>query len=315
MEIARGKGMRLILSLMLAVALLGMSAVMAGCDADTTDGDTNGDANGETPSVDADPIEIGWVPWDEDIAVTYLWKHILEGEGYEVNLTQLDIAPVYAGVAEGDLDLYLDAWLPITHGDYADEYDENWEYLSVWNDNGLLTWAVPDYVDVQSIADLKGQSDMFDGQIIGIEAGAGLMRLSKDAVIPGYGLEEYTLVEGSTSAMLAELDRAVSNEEPIVVTLWRPHWAYGAYPMRDLEDPEGHLGGAEELHVVAHKGFSDEYPEVAEWLTNFKLSDEQIGSLTNTVIQEYGTGQEAEGIEDWLSDPANQALVDGWLGK
>jgi hypothetical protein len=33
------------------------------------------------------------------------------------------------------------------------------------------------------------------------------------------------------------------------------------------------------------------------------------------VIQEYGTGQEAEGIEDWLSDPANQALVDGWLGK
>ena len=315
MEIARGKGMRLILSLMLAVALLGMSAVMAGCDADTTDGDTNGDANGETPSVDADPIEIGWVPWDEDIAVTYLWKHILEGEGYEVNLTQLDIAPVYAGVAEGDLDLYLDAWLPITHGDYADEYDENWEYLSVWNDNGLLTWAVPDYVDVQSIADLKGQSDMFDGQIIGIEAGAGLMRRSKDAVIPGYGLEEYTLVEGSTSAMLAELDRAVSNEEPIVVTLWRPHWAYGAYPMRDLEDPEGHLGGAEELHVVAHKGFSDEYPEVAEWLTNFKLSDEQIGSLTNTVIQEYGTGQEAEGVEDWLSDPANQALVDGWLGK
>jgi len=315
MEIARGKGMRLILSLMLAVALLGMSAVMAGCDADTTDGDTNGDANGETPSVDADPIEIGWVPWDEDIAVTYLWKHILEGEGYEVNLTQLDIAPVYAGVAEGDLDLYLDAWLPITHGDYADEYDENWEYLSVWNDNGLLTWAVPDYVDVQSIADLKGKSDMFNGQIIGIEAGAGLMRLSKDAVIPGYGLEEYTLVEGSTSAMLAELDRAVSNEEPIVVTLWRPHWAYGAYPMRDLEDPEGALGGAEELHVVAHKGFSDEYPEVAEWLTNFKLSDEQIGSLTNTVIQEYGTGQEAEGVEDWLSDPANQALVDGWLGK
>jgi len=315
MEIARGKGMRLILSLMLAVALLGMSAVMAGCDADTTDGDTNGDANGETPSVDADPIEIGWVPWDEDIAVTYLWKHILEEEGYSVELTQLDVAPVFEGVASGDLDLFLDAWLPSTHSDYWAEYGDRLESLSVWYDNGLLTWAVPDYVDVQSIADLKGQSDMFDGQIIGIEAGAGLMRLSKDAVIPGYGLEEYTLVEGSTSAMLAELDRAVSNEEPIVVTLWRPHWAYGAYPMRDLEDPEGHLGGAEELHVVAHKGFSDEYPEVAEWLTNFKLSDEQIGSLTNTVIQEYGTGQEAEGVEDWLSDPANQALVDGWLGK
>jgi len=174
---------------------------------------------------------------------------------------------------------------------------------------------VPDYVDVRSIPELKGKSEMFNGQIIGIEAGAGEMRLSEDVVIPGYGLEEYTLVEGSTSAMLAELDRAVSNEEPIVVTLWRPHWAYDAYPIRDLEDPEGYLGGAEELHVVAHKGFSDEYPEVAEWLSNFELNDEQIGSLTNTVIQEYGTGQEAEGIEAWLSDPANQALVDGWLGQ
>jgi glycine betaine/proline transport system substrate-binding protein len=174
---------------------------------------------------------------------------------------------------------------------------------------------VPDYVDVRSIPELKGKSEMFNGQIIGIEAGAGEMRLSEDVVIPGYGLEEYTLVEGSTSAMLAELDRAVSNEEPIVVTLWRPHWAYDAYPIRDLEDPEGYLGGAEEMHVVAHKGFSDEYPEVAEWLSNFELNDEQIGSLTSTVIQEYGTGQEAEAVEAWLSDPANQELVDGWLGQ
>jgi len=36
-------------------------------------------------------------------------------------------------------------WLPLTHGDYAAEYDENWEYLGIWN--GMQTWAVPDYVD------------------------------------------------------------------------------------------------------------------------------------------------------------------------
>ena len=305
MDIARGKGLRLALSLMLAVALLGMSAALGGCDA------------GETSS-SGDPIEIGWVPWDEAVAVTFLWTHILESEGYEVELTQVDIAPLYAGVAEGDLDLYLDAWLPLTHGDYAAEYDENWEYLGIWNDNGVQTWAVPDYVDpsIVSIEDLKGKGDMFGGRIIGNEPGAGQMRLSKEELIPSYGLEgEYTLIEGSTSAMLAELDRAVRNEEPVIILMWHPHWAYEEWPLRDLEDPKQLMSVPEEMHVVAHKGFSDESPEVAEWLGEFEMTDEQIADLVNVGMNEHGQGREAEAVEAWLTEPGNRELVDGWLGK
>lgn len=309
MAIAQGKGMRRVLGLALVIALIGMSAVLGGCDAEESTGD------GDRASVD--PIEIGWVPWDEAVAVTFLWTNILESEGYEVNLTQVDIAPLYAGVAQGDLDLYLDAWLPLTHGDYAAEYDKDWEYLGVWNDNGVQNWTVPDYVDpsIVSLEDLKGRADMFDGRIIGIEPGAGLMRLSKEDVIPGYGLEEYTLIEGSTSAMLAELDRAIRNEEPIVVLLWHPHWAYEVFPLRDLEDPKEIMSVPDEMHVVAHKGFSDEYPEVAEWLGDFEMSDEEISSLVNVVMNDYGQGREAEAVEAWLGEPANRALVDGWLGK
>lgn len=308
MAITQGKGMRLVLSLMLTVALLGMSAVLGGCNA--------GDATtGENSSTD--PIEIGWVPWDEAVAVTFLWTNILEAEGYEVELTQVDIAPLYAGVAEGDLDLYLDAWLPLTHGDYAAEYDENWEYLGIWNHNGIQTWAVPDYVDpsIVSLEDLKGKAEMFDGRVVGIEPGGGQMRLSRDEIIPEYGLEEYTLIEGSTSAMLAELDRAVRNEEPVIVLMWHPHWAYQVYPLRDLEDPKGLMSVPEEMHVVAHKGFSDEYPEVADWLGEFEMTDEQIADLVNVVMNEHGVGREAEAVEVWLTQPGNRELVDGWLGK
>ena len=32
------------------------------------------------------------------------------------------------------------------------------------------------------------------------------------------------------------------SSEDIVVTLWRPHWAYTAFPIKDLEDPQGKLG-------------------------------------------------------------------------
>src|SRR5690606_26772258 len=45
-------------------------------------------------------IEVGYVPgWDEGVASTYLWEHMLEEQGYEVELTELDIAALFAGIA------------------------------------------------------------------------------------------------------------------------------------------------------------------------------------------------------------------------
>lgn len=298
----------LVLALMLA--LTGVFAGACSTETPDTDGDAaaGGDATGGT-------IKIGWMPWDEDIAATYLWERILTDEGYDVELTQLDVAPVFEGVASGDLDLFLDAWLPSTHEDYWAEYGDRLEDLAVWYDNGLLTWAVPEYMDIDSIEDLAGMEDELDSRIVGIEPGAGLTRLSREAVLPDYGLDGYELIEGSTPAMLAELERAVKDEAPIVVTLWRPHWAYSVFPIKDLADPKGSLGEAEEIHAIARAGFSTDYPEIAEWIGAFEMNDNQLAELEDLVLNEYGAGQEAAAVEEWLSDADNRALVDGWLGK
>lgn len=307
------------------ILVLGLAVFAVACGEDEGETETTEAPEGETETTEAEgdgemteggTIRFGLIPWDEDIAATYLWKHILEEQGYTVELTQLDVAPVYSGLAQGDLDLFLDAWLPITHEDYWAEFGPELEDLAIWYDNGLLTLAVPDYVELDSIADLDGQADMFGGQIIGIEPGAGLMRVTREDVMPGYGLDdEYTLVEGSTPAMLAELERATNAEEPIVVTLWHPHWAYSAFPIKDLEDPQGLMGEAEEIHAVARGGFSEDFPEVAEWISNFVMTDAQLASLEELVINEYGEGQEEQAVEEWLSDEANQEVVNGWLGQ
>ena len=47
------------------------------------------------------PLDVAWFPWDEDIAVTYLWKNVLERRGYKLNLKQMDVGPVYTGLASG----------------------------------------------------------------------------------------------------------------------------------------------------------------------------------------------------------------------
>ncbi|MFW6113297.1 MAG: glycine betaine ABC transporter substrate-binding protein [Actinomycetota bacterium] len=301
---------RMLICLLAALMLAVFSMVIVACGEEE-------DGDGVEPGPEEKgTVEIGWIPWDEDVAVTYLWKNILEGQGYEVELTQLDVAPVYAGLAEGDLDLFFDSWLPVTHEDYWEEYGDQIDDIKIWYDQGSLELTVPAYLEeFNSIGDLQGQAEMFGGEIVGIEPGAGLTRLTREDVMPGYGLDGYTLLEGSTPTMLAELDRAYSSEEPIVVTLWHPHWAYAAYDLKDLEDPENLYGGAEELHVLARDGFVDEHPELVEWLENFEMTDAQLASLEKLVIEDYGSGLEEEAVEEWLSESANQNLVDSWLGE
>lgn len=272
----------------------------------------NGDS-GTNGGGDSQAVNIGWIPWDEDVAVTHLWKYLLEEEGYEVELTQLDVAPVYQGLADGDVDVFLDAWLPQTHSDYWERFGDELEDVGIWYDSGTLNLAVPADLDVETIADLQGNADMFGGRIIGIEPGAGLMRVTREEAVPTYGLDDYTVVEGSTPAMLAELERALDRDEPIVVTLWHPHWAYAAYDIKDLEDPEGAMGGAENLHVLGRPGFSEDFPELAGWLENFEMPDDALASLEALVINEYDEGEEQEAVEEWLSDSDNRALVDGWM--
>jgi glycine betaine/proline transport system substrate-binding protein len=209
---------------------------------------------------------------------------------------------LYEALAKGDVDIYPSAWPEVTHKDYMDANEGNIEDLGAYYDNAVLTIAVPDYMDdVTSIADLKGQGDRFGGKIIGIEPGAGLTKAAT-SMIEEYGLgDEYELVTSSTSGMLSELDKATSAESDIVVTLWRPFWANNTYPVRDLEDPEGAMGDSEKLHFLAHTGFSEEYPDLAEFIGGIKLDDEQYGSLEDLVVNDY-EGKEDEAVEKWLED-------------
>ena len=240
--------------------------------------------------------------WDEGIAVSYLWANLLESEGYSVTLSSADPGPVYIGIAGGQFDVNFDMWLPITHEDYLAEYGEDMELLGHWYDDAKLTIAVNEDAPITSLAELADSADVFDGRLVGIESGAGLTRITKEAVIPTYGLEGMDFIESSTPAMLAELSGAAAADRDIAVTLWRPHWAYDAFPIRDLEDPELALGEAERIEMVGRTGFGEDFPQVTAWLAAFTLTDEQLFSLENIMFNENeGVDNEAS-VERWLEE-------------
>ena len=291
----------------LAAALLAMGGTAAACGSDDGSKDAS-DGEGGT-------ITLGIIPsWTDGLSMAYLWENVLESEGYDVEIKEIaDAAPLYTGVAQGDIDIYPSAWPKVTHASYMKKYGDDLEDLGAWYDGAKLTFAVPEYSKLESIADLKGKAADYDGKIIGIEPGAGLTETTKKSVMPAYGLEgDYTLVESSTTAMLAELKKATDAKKDIVVTLWRPFWANSEFPVKDLEDPEGALGESETLNAIATDGFSDEHSDVADMFANFKLDDDQYGSLENLVVNEYGQGKEAEAVEAWLEE--NPDFVDSLKG-
>ncbi len=281
----------------LSAAVLGLSLAACGTD-DTTTGDAGGDG-----AKDMGTITLGFVPsWTDGLSTAYLLDNQLTQMGYTVEMETIsEAALIYQAVTTGDVDMYPSAWPEVTHASYMEKYGDKIDDLGTYYDNAKLTWAVPEYMDISSIEDLKGMSDVLDGKIIGIEPSAGLTEASQDRVIPDYELgDEYELVTSSTTAMLAELKKATSTEAPIVVTLWRPFWANAEFPVKDLEDPKGALGEAEGLHFLGTKGFADEFPEAAEWIGQLKLDDDQYGSLEDRVVNEYGDGKEKEAISAWI---------------
>ncbi|WP_246169209.1 glycine betaine ABC transporter substrate-binding protein [Actinotalea subterranea] len=266
-------------------------------------GSSDDEAQGAGTSGDQEDITIAiHNGWDEGIAVSYLWANLLESEGYSVELEMADPGPVYTGIAGGQFDVNFDMWLPITHEDYLEKYGDDMEQLGSWYDDAKLTIAVNEDSSITSLSELGDAAEAFDNRLVGIEPGAGLTRITKESVIPTYGLEGMEFIESSTPAMLAELTGAVDAERDVVVTLWRPHWAYDAYPIRDLEDPELALGEAERIEMVGRTGFGEDFPQLAGWLAEFTLTDEQLFSLENIMFNENQGEDNEASVEQWLEE-------------
>ncbi|MGI5351230.1 ABC transporter permease/substrate binding protein [Streptomyces sp. CA-250714] len=278
--------------LVLALAAGGLNMASSGSGAQ---------AGGGTNVGKGKQLKMGYIPWDEGIATSYLWKEALEQRGYQPDLKQLDAGPLYTSLAQGQTDFQTDGWLPTTHQQYWDKYGSRMEKLGSWYGPTSLELSVPSYVKgVKSLADLKGQGKKFKGKIIGIESSAGEMKILKEKVLKEYGLEgEYKVVSSSTSSMLSELKRSIQQKEPVVVTLWSPHWAYNKYDLTKLDDPKGAFGKGEKLHNVGRKGFAEDNPTVARWLKNFHLTENQLTSL-EARIQGAPKGQEQKAVKQWL---------------
>jgi glycine betaine/proline transport system substrate-binding protein len=256
-------------------------------------------------------LALGYIDWDENVAVTTLTKVLLEEKlGYEVELQRSDEAvlkQVYKGVAEGELDAFQDVWIPNQKA-YLSEVEDEVEHLDPWfegkTEQGI---AVPYYMDVRSLSKLDhAGTDMLNG----IEPGSAPMPRLEDKVIPGYNLD-MKLVESSTSAMLSELDRAYRMREPIVFFGWSPHWMNSRYHIRYLKDPrdlQGRFNDSAEISSIVEENLSEDDPVAYEFIKSISLNKEQINQMEADINE---AGDPEAGVNAWLED--NRSVVQPWI--
>jgi glycine betaine/proline transport system substrate-binding protein len=252
---------------------------------------------------DKGSIKIGYNNWAESIATAHMWKVILEKKGYDVELVRLEKAPTWAGTASGDVDLVPEVWLPNTDKPYYEKYKDQVELHEVWYKGTNLGLVVPTYMkDINTMEDLKKPKFQKELQrngkpsIVGIDSGASLMSLTEKA-IKDYKLP-YNLIESSEPAMLSELDKAIKNKEPIVVTLWNPHWSFSEYDLRYLKDSKNVYGDRENIRYMTRKGFTKDHPEVVKWFNQWEMDDHTLGTLMAEV--ENTKEDPEQGVRKWM---------------
>ena len=256
-------------------------------------------------------LNLAYIEWDENVANSHVMKQIAEKDlGYEkVSLKLGDVGPVFEGVASGDTQAFLDAWMP-GHSEYLDKVgdgaklmDDPW-YLGQ-TEYGI---AVPDYMsDIKSVKDLNESGAK---SITGIEPGALLMQRIEENVIPEYNLN-LELVGSSTPAMLAALEKAYRKKEPFVFLGWSPHWMNARYDFHYLDDPKNAMGEIDDpakLYAVVNKDLESDDPVAFALINSMKFTKEQMDTL-ELEIQEAG-GPE-KGASNWIEK--NQDVVKPWI--
>jgi glycine betaine/proline transport system substrate-binding protein len=293
---------------LLALLLVTGFVVACGGGAGTEGGDQMADDSmGDSGTMDK-TADLVYVNWAEGVAYTNLAKVILEDDmGYDVTITAADVAPAYTAVAQGDKDAFMETWLPVLHKDYIERFKDQVVDLGNVYEGTQSGLVVPSYVTIDKISELPAHADQFDDEIVGIDAGAGIMKTTEQ-LIDEYGLD-YELVSSSGPAMTAALKKAIDSEDWIVVTGWKPHWMFGRWDLKFLQQDEDKVMWKKgNIHIMGRLGLKEDKPELAQFLENYFFTDAQLSDLM-LAIKDADDSETA--AREWKN--AHPDLVASWV--
>jgi len=247
-------------------------------------------------------------PWENDRIVAYIMIDVLEKRfGYKI--TRKDIFEwgiTFSGLATGDIDMAATPPVDFCLHDYWNRFKDKVEKLGVSMFGLYQGLAVPSYVPVDSIEQLNNYKDKFHNKIVGIEAGSGVMRQTKE-VIKAYDLD-LELVQGSTAGMLASVKSAIEKKEWIVFTNWTPWWPERKWNIKFLDDPRRIQAPEEAFYIIVNKNFRKLHPLASKVLCGIFIPKKEVSKMMLWMEEEGLTAEQV--ARKWMEQ--NKIRVDRW---
>lgn len=257
------------------------------------------------------------VGWTDIAATTGTAAVVLEGLGYEPEVTLLALPVTFASLENGDIDVFLGNWMPTMEADLRPYVDKGTiEVTGVNLEGAKYTLAVPKYTfdaGLKTFADIAKFKSELDGKIYGIEPGNDGNRLILGMIDGGkFDLTGFELVESSEQGMLAEVSRAVKDKKPIVFLGWEPHPMNAKYDMAYLSGGDEVFGpnfGGATIYTNTRKGYAAECPNVGKFISQLKFSLPLENEIMGDILDNGADPKDA--AKAWLT--AHPDVLAPWL--
>jgi glycine betaine/proline transport system substrate-binding protein len=257
------------------------------------------------------------IGWSDVTATTAVFAALLKRLGYKPSITVLSVPVTYASLKNKDIDVFLGNWMPAQAADRKSYVEDGSVEVGRANLHGAkYTLAVPAYTyaaGLKSFADIARFAPQLNARIYGIEPGNDGNGLVLSMIRQNlFGLGNFRLIESSEQGMLAEVERAIHAQEPIVFLAWDPHPMNMRYALRYLEGGDQVFGpnyGEATVYTNTRAGYSTECPNVARLLANLSFTTQQESRVMDDMLNRHQPAEVA--AASFLQN--NPALVAAWL--
>jgi len=262
----------------------------------------------------ADAIKLGQVSLSFYAVTGGIVQHVLEKEGYKVDVIEGSHADIYPKVGAGEVDILAASWLPSAHAALYKKVEASTFKLAKLYDDARLYWTVPSYVpaeQVSSVGDLAKPAVKANmpSTIVSLPESTGLTTVGRE-VLKAYGLDAagYQLKAAPPAEWIGTFKQAYEAKQWIVFPLWQPQWMNAVYDLRILAEPKG-IYGTDSAFLIAHQGLKAKLSDRAlKHLSNIRLSVPAITEMDRLMNVEKLSPREA--AERWIA--ANPEAVASW---
>jgi glycine betaine/proline transport system substrate-binding protein len=279
-------------------------------------------AQSESARADADPpacktVRFSDVGWTDVTSTTAITAQLLRSIGYSPSITVLSVPVTFASIKNNDIDVFLGNWMPMQEADIS-RYVADGSVVTVAPNllGAKYTLAVPAYTYAAGLHDFKDIKDFasqLNNSLYGIEPGNDgnrlvLKMLNEDL----FGLKGFKLVESSEQGMLAQVERALHDRQPVVFLAWEPHPMNIRFDLKYLSGGDDVFGpnfGGATIYTVTRRGYAQQCPNVSRLLANLKFTLRGESEMMAALLDRHEAPDIA--AAEWLK--ANPTTTQGWL--